>query len=96
MGLACGLVFQTPLVAGFLAGVGLITPKRMRLYWRHTIVVIFVLAAILTPADPISQLLLAVPLLMLYGVSFLVVGAVYRGRQRARREREADRTNQGE
>ncbi len=96
MGLACGLVFQTPLVAAFLAGVGILTPRRMRLYWRHSIVVIFVVAAILTPADPISQLLLAAPLLLLYGLSFLVVGVVYRGRQRARRVREADRANQGE
>lgn len=94
MGLACGLVFQTPLVAAFLSGVGILTPRLMRLYWRHSIVVIFVLAAVLTPADPISQLLLAVPLLLLYGLSFAVVGVVHQGRRR--RERDAARSNQGE
>ena len=95
MGLACGLVFQTPLVAAFLAYAGLITPRLMRLYWRHTIVVIFVLAAILTPADPISQMLLAVPLLLLYGLSYLVVGAVHRGRLRRRRNRESASPDEG-
>jgi sec-independent protein translocase protein TatC len=88
MGLASGLVFQLPLFAAFLSWVGVLTPPFMRRTWRHAIVLIFVLAAVLTPADPISQLLLAAPLLLLYGASFLLCIAIDRNRRRTRAARD--------
>lgn len=87
MGLACGLVFQLPLAVGFLTVVGIVSPAFLRRYWRHAVVLIFIVAALLTPADPMSQIMLAIPLLILYFVSYFVSLALWRG---AKRRREAD------
>lgn len=71
--LGAGLVFELPMLSFFLSSIGLLTPKLMRKYRRHSIVVIMVLAAFLTPGtDPVSQLLLAVPLVILYEISIFV------------------------
>jgi sec-independent protein translocase protein TatC len=91
MGLACGLVFQMPLVAAFLTGIGLLSPRMFRAYWRHSVVAMFIAAALLTPADPVSQLLLAIPLTLLFLVSYLVSSVVYKGRKATRRRREEAR-----
>jgi sec-independent protein translocase protein TatC len=57
----------------FLSKLGILTPKFMRKFRRHAIVVIFFLAAILTPGtDPVSQILLAIPLLFLYEISIWI------------------------
>lgn len=71
--LGAGLVFELPMLSFFLSTIGLLTPKLMRKYRRHSIVAIMILAAILTPGtDPVSQLLLAIPLVILYEISILV------------------------
>ncbi len=71
--LGAGLVFELPMLSFFLSSIGILTPKLMRKYRRHSIVVILVLAAFLTPGtDPVSQLLLAVPLVILYEISIFV------------------------
>lgn len=71
--LGAGLVFELPMLSFFLSSIGILTPNIMRRYRRHSIVVILVLAAILTPGtDPVSQLLLAVPLVILYEISIFV------------------------
>lgn len=71
--LGAGLVFELPMLSFFLSSIGLLTPRIMRKYRRHSIIVILVLAAFLTPGtDPVSQLLLAVPLLILYEISIFV------------------------
>jgi sec-independent protein translocase protein TatC len=71
--LAAGLVFELPMVSFFLSKLGILTPKFMRKYRRHAIVIILVLAAILTPgADPVSQVILAVPLVLLYEISIFI------------------------
>lgn len=88
-GLASGLIFQLPLFIGFLTWIGILSPKLLFKYWRHSIVAIFIIAAILTPADPISQLVLAAPLLVLYGLSLILASAIHRSRRKARAEREA-------
>ena len=63
---ACGIIFQVPVVSYFLSKVGILTPQFLRSYWRQATVVILVLAAFITPPDPISQILIAVPLALLY------------------------------
>jgi sec-independent protein translocase protein TatC len=73
-----GLVFELPIVVYFLAKVGLITPEFMRKYRRHAIIIFLMLAAILTPPDIVSQLLLGVPLYLLYELSILVAQRVIR------------------
>lgn len=88
MGLASGLIFQLPLFAAFLAGTGILNVAVMKKTWRHSVVGIFVIAAVLTPADPLSQMLLAAPLSVLYLVSFVIVAII--GRRRRPQEPEHD------
>jgi sec-independent protein translocase protein TatC len=67
-----GLVFEMPLISFSLSRVGLVTPAYLRRVRRYAMVAIFVLAAIFTPPDPVSQVLMALPLLLLYEVSIWV------------------------
>jgi len=80
--LACAIVFQLPVVVYFLSKVGFVTPSLMRRFRKHSIVVILILAALLTPPDPISQILIALPLFALYQVSIYISAFVLR-RERA-------------
>jgi len=71
--LAAGVVFELPMISFFLSKLGILTPKFMRKYRRHAFVIILVLAAFLTPgADPVSQIILAVPLVLLYEISIFI------------------------
>ena len=70
--LAFGIVFEFPAVVKILSGIGLITRETMRKYRRHAIVVILIISAIITPADPFSLLIAAAPLLLLYEASVLM------------------------
>jgi len=71
--LAAGIVFELPMVSFFLSKLGILTPKFMRRFRKHALVVILVLSAILTPGtDPVSQIVLAVPLVLLYEISIFV------------------------
>ena len=71
--LAAGFIFELPMVSFFLTKLGILTPAFMKKYRRHAIVAILVLAAFLTPgADPISQIVLAVPLVLLYEISIFI------------------------
>jgi sec-independent protein translocase protein TatC len=74
--LATGVVFELPIVAFFLTKIGIITPAFMRKYRKHAIVVIFIVAAIITPPDVFSQTLVAIPLLILYEISIFVSARV--------------------
>ncbi|SCM71168.1 twin-arginine translocase subunit TatC [Desulfovibrio sp. 86] len=73
--LAFGIIFEMPLFAFFLARMGVITGAMMRKARRYAILGIFVVAAILTPPDVVSQLLMACPMLVLYEISILVAAA---------------------
>jgi sec-independent protein translocase protein TatC len=81
--LASGVVFELPMVSWFLSKLGILTPAFMRKYRRHAIVIIFILAALLTPGtDPVSQVLLAGPLIVLYEISIGVSAWANRKRER--------------
>jgi len=67
--LACAFMFEMPVIVFFLTKAGLVTPEIMKIYRRHAIVVILIVAAIITPPDVISQMMVGLPLLMLYEVS---------------------------
>lgn len=71
-----GLSFELPIFAYTLALLGMINDRQMIESFRYAIVIIFIVAAILTPPDVITQLLMAAPLTILYGVSILIVKAV--------------------
>jgi len=76
--LGCGIVFELPVFIYFLAKVGLVSPAFLRRYRRHAIVVILVVAAIITPPDVASQVLVAIPLTLLYELSIYIAGKVYK------------------
>ena len=88
MVLACGVMFQMPIVVFFLTKAGVITPAFLKTYRKHSILVILVLAAILTPPDVASQLLLSFPLFFLYEVSILVSSMVQKGKDKLLLEEE--------
>lgn len=77
--LAFGITFELPIAAFFLARVGIIDHRVLIRQFRYAILVIFILAAILTPPDVVSQVLLALPLTALYGIS---IGVAYFARRR--------------
>ncbi len=86
--LACAILFQLPMAVYFFTKAGLVTPQLMRHYRRHAIVVILVLAALLTPPDPVSQILIAIPLFTLYQIS-IFISAIVLKRKRKKEQREA-------
>jgi sec-independent protein translocase protein TatC len=72
MSLACGIIFEMPVVSWVLTRMGILTPKFLITKLRHAIIIIFIIAAVITPPDVMSMLFLAIPLLGIYGVSILV------------------------
>lgn len=71
-----GLAFELPVFSYFLALLGLIDDKQMTAFFKYAIVIIFIVAALLTPPDVLTQLLMAGPLIILYGISILIVKVV--------------------
>lgn len=70
--IAFGVAFELPVLAFFLSFAGIVTYKDLIKFFRYFIVVAFIISAVLTPPDPMSQLLLAIPLCGLYGISIIV------------------------
>ncbi|MCS7077873.1 MAG: twin-arginine translocase subunit TatC [Bacteroidia bacterium] len=84
---AFGLIFEMPLIIYFLAKVGIMTPPFMRHYRKHAILAIFILSALITPTtDMITQLIVAVPMILLYEVSILIAGRVQKQREKVQKE----------
>ncbi len=79
--IAFGVVFEMPLFAYFLSRFGLLTPAFMRRSRRYAVLVIFIVAAILTPPDVFSQCLMAIPMLLLYEVSIYVSAMAYKKKE---------------
>jgi len=71
--LGFGIAFELPVVAYFLGLLGLITDQTLIRFFKYAIVMIFVLAALLTPPDVLTQVLMAAPLIILYGASILIL-----------------------
>lgn len=76
-----GLVFELPVVAWFLSKIGILYPSFLRTYRRHALVVIIILAAVITPPDVTSQMILSMPLYALYEVSILISARVAKQRE---------------
>jgi len=79
--LMTGLVFEMPVVSTFLARIGVLKPEWLSSKRAIAIVAAFIAAAIITPPDPITQLLLAIPLILLYEMSILLAKLVYRRKE---------------
>ena len=70
--IAYGIAFELPVITFFLAKIGLVDDRMLKDFFRYAIILIFVVSALLTPPDVISQLLMAAPLTLLYGVSIYI------------------------
>lgn len=81
-----GILFELPVVIYFLSKIGLVTPRFLRQYRKHSIIVILIIAAIITPPDPLSQTLISIPLYLLFEISILISARVER--QKLREEEE--------
>lgn len=86
-----GLLFQLPVVIYFLTRMGIVTPGFLRKYRKHSVVVILVIAAVVTPPDPLSQTLIAIPLYLLFEISILISARVEKNKLR---EEEAERVKE--
>jgi sec-independent protein translocase protein TatC len=80
--LATGLVFELPIITFFLTKVGIITPAFLKKYRKHAILVIVILAAIITPPDVFSQMLVCIPLLVLYEVGIVISKRVMKQKEK--------------
>lgn len=84
--LVFGLVFETPLVVLVLTHVGILSPRTIRRYRRHTIAAMTIVSAVITPADVLSMVLMLVPLYLLFEASVVVAGLLERRKERRREE----------
>ena len=89
--MACGIVFEMPVMVFFLTKLGVVGPRMLMRKWREAILIIFVAAAVVTPSiDGITQVILAIPLLFLYIVSILVSFTARRKKERVEEEEEEE------
>lgn len=80
--LGMGVIFLFPMLVYFLTNMGILTPTFMKTYRRHAIVVIMVVAAIVTPADVLSMMMAALPLLVLYEFSVVMCSRTFKAMQK--------------
>jgi sec-independent protein translocase protein TatC len=78
--LASGLFFELPIIIFFLTKLGIVTPTFLRKYWKYAVVIILIVAAIVTPPDVVSQIIVAVPMLLIYELSIFISRMVVRNK----------------
>lgn len=81
--LATGAAFELPIVIYLLSSIGLITPEFLRKFRKHSVVVILIIAAIITPPDVFSQIVVSIPLYLLYEISILLSAMVQKRKEKA-------------
>ena len=81
--LANAIIFELPIFVYFLTKVGLLTPEFMRVYRKHAMVVTLILSAIITPPDITSQILVSLPLIVLYEISIRISARVIKNQEKA-------------
>lgn len=86
--LAFGVIFQLPLAMLVLARLGIVSARKLLRWWRYAFLAILVISAILTPPDIFSQILMAGPLMVLYGLG--IIGAMLFGKERKKAEEEEE------
>jgi sec-independent protein translocase protein TatC len=78
--IAGGLFFEMPIILYFLTKLGLVTPEFLRKYRKYAIVIVLIVAAIVTPPDVVSQIIVAIPMLIIFEISVLMSAVVYKKR----------------
>ncbi|MGY3088620.1 sec-independent protein translocase protein TatC [Hymenobacter sp. UYAg731] len=94
MSVSCAFVFELPMIVFFLAKAGIVSPEIMQTYRKHAIVVILIIAAVITPPDISAQIIVTIPILLLYELSIHIARVVRRGdaaRLNAKLARQAER-----
>lgn len=84
--IACGIMFELPIIIYFLTKVGLVTPDFLKKYRKIALVIVLILSAVITPPDVASQIIVAVPVLILYQVSIYISKVVIRREEKARKK----------
>ena len=84
--LACGIVFELPILMYILTKIGLVTPEILRKYRKFALIIVLVLSAVITPPDIVSQIIVAIPILILYEVSIHISKIVIRNQKREERK----------
>jgi len=79
-----GLLFLLPVIVYILTKIGILTPEFLRKYRKHSIVGVLILSALITPPDFISQVIVSIPIIILYEIGILVSKRVIRKQRRAR------------
>ncbi len=79
--LASGLVFELPIIIYFLTKIGLVTPEFLKKYRKYALIIVLILSAIITPPDIASQIIVAIPILILYQVSIYISKVVIRNQK---------------
>jgi len=80
--IASGFVFELPIIIYFLTKIGLVTPQFLRKYRKYALVIVLILSAIITPPDIASQVIVAIPILILYQVSIYISAVVVKKQKR--------------
>ena len=80
--LSSGLIFELPIVIYFLTKIGIVTPQILRKYRKFALVGVLILSAIITPPDIASQIIVAIPVIILYEISILISGRVIKRQER--------------
>ena len=79
--ISCGIVFELPIIIYFLTKLGVVTPDFMRKYRRHALIVVLIIAAIITPPDVASQIIVSIPIMLLYEISIFISAYVLKKEQ---------------
>ncbi len=87
--LAAGLIFELPIVVYFLSKIGLVTPEVMRKYRKFALVIVLILSAIITPPDISTQVIVAIPILILYEVSIFISKIVVKREEKKLKKQQA-------
>lgn len=85
--IAAGLIFELPIIIYFLTKAGIVTPESLKKYRKHAIVGVLIVSAVITPPDVASQVIVAIPILILYQVSIYISAIVVRNQKRKERKR---------
>lgn len=80
--LACGIIFELPILIYILTKIGIITPEFLKKYRKYALIIVLIISAIITPPDILSQIIVAIPILILYEVSIYISKIVVRNQLR--------------